>query len=152
MPFKKRALKVSTHSRAEAAAPFGACPCSAGKVSTHSRAEAAAPLSRPNSFLGVMFQHTAARRRLPFFNKGLKNFVLVSTHSRAEAAALNHSTDIAFSLVSTHSRAEAAANDVDSAVSEEAFQHTAARRRLHIRVPSIDTFKSFNTQPRGGGC
>ena len=85
MPFKKRALKVSTHSRAEAAAPFGACPCSAGKVSTHSRAEAAA-------------------------------------------------------------------NDVDSAVSEEAFQHTAARRRLHIRVPSIDTFKSFNTQPRGGGC
>ena len=32
------------------------------------------------------------------------------------------------------------------------FQHTAARRRLHMRCIKIFIFNSFNTQPRGGGC
>ena len=56
--------RVSTHSRAEAAALFNALTGGAADVSTHSRAEAAAPR------LFAISKHTQ-----------------VSTHSRAEAAA-----------------------------------------------------------------
>ena len=58
------------------------------RVSTHSRAEAAA------SYTGLLnrgdggFQHTAVRRRLPLIAAGYNNCLPVSTHSRAEAAAI----------------------------------------------------------------
>ena len=55
---------VSTHSRAEAAARHPAQLVQAFFVSTHSRAEAAAVLALLKN-MGIMFQHTAARRRLP---------------------------------------------------------------------------------------
>ena len=56
----------------------------------------------------------------------------VSTHSRAEAAALSVAAkDTRNAKVSTHSRAEAAAY-------------------LFCRSWRIE--RSFNTQPRGGGC
>ena len=63
-----------------------------------------------------MFQHTAARRRLPA-NITLSEFVgiLVSTHSRAEAAAL------------------AAIKQQEDLLM---FQHTAARRRLQFNRKS----------------
>ena len=32
------------------------------------------------------------------------------------------------------------------------FQHTAARRRLHLSLRDISSLSCFNTQPRGGGC
>ena len=77
--------------------------------------------------------------------------------------------------VSTHSRAEAAALSMLDPQSTQAFQHTAARRRLHKPAQLTDLFtvvsthsraeaaatlqdqilkidNSFNTQPRGGGC
>ena len=57
---------------------------------------------------GRMFQHTAARRRLP---ENLR---------KGNALTL--------------------------------FQHTAARRRLLIKLPQGAAIKSFNTQPREGGC
>ena len=120
---------VSTHSRAEAAAWRREVRKPCKKVSTHSRAEAAANCLavKRNSLL---FQHTAARRRLLIasligtealcFNtqpRGggcieLERMELeerVSTHSRAEAAALHCSNVLLSTLVSTHSRAEAAA-------------------------------------------
>ena len=56
-----------------------------------------------------LFQHTAARRRLPIRSGKANQYTKVSTHSRAEAAAFGNAfVTIAFS-VSTHSRAEAAA-------------------------------------------
>ncbi len=58
-------FKVSTHSRAEAAAAINAQPTRGRDVSTHSRAEAAAGLSEGLDPISYMFQHTAARRRLP---------------------------------------------------------------------------------------
>ena len=103
------------------------------------------------------FQHTAARRRLQNLNFYIRLIDEVSTHSRAEAAAggfadsgdgqpvSTHSRAEAAALifenqffhliVSTHSRAEAAAlvltlNDKKS----PKFQHTAARRRLPLRI------------------
>ena len=54
---------VSTHSRAEAAAGRTHPDRDLAKVSTHSRAEAAAYLKKYNIFF-LLFQHTAARRRL----------------------------------------------------------------------------------------
>ena len=55
--------RVSTHSRAEAAAIDTTATMIFSIVSTHSRAEAAA--TNPHQFWdGVWFQHTAARRRL----------------------------------------------------------------------------------------
>ena len=80
----------------------------------------------------TMFQHTAAQRRL------LARIIFqwfgfrVSTHSRAEAAASgNNRLLLATILVSTHSRAEAAAVEVENTVYYQ---------------------RSFNTQPRRGGC
>ena len=78
-----------------------------------------------------MFQHTAARRRLP----RLKDFATihnnVSTHSRAKAAARILKMHIQLDNVSTHSRAKAAA------------QRSIKNCSDHGR---------FNTQPREGGC
>ena len=58
---------VSTHSRAEAAAIKAKLKRAFLLVSTHSRAEAAAIIFNAFS-VPFMFQHTAARRRLPSSN------------------------------------------------------------------------------------
>ena len=55
-----------------------------------------------------MFQHTAARRRLPEHKLSFVDTIAVSTHSRTEAAAIEVFTEYVF----------------------KRFQHTAARRRL----------------------
>ena len=91
MVFYCRLFSVSTHSRAEAAAPhLLGLPSTRITVSTHSRAEAAA-----NGDVIVL------------------GGLAVSTHSRAEAAAYVQWFGFVFpSLVSTHSRAEAAAQPV----------------------------------------
>ena len=57
----------------------------------------------------IMFQHTAARRRLPKNSLSTDAIIVVSTHSRPKAAAPTY-------LV--------------PALSVMVFQHTAARRRL----------------------
>ena len=56
-----------------------------------------------------VFQHTAARRRLPYVGIPGSGKSYVSTHSRAEAAADGRGVVGRVSVVSTHSRAEAAA-------------------------------------------
>ena len=59
-----QSARVSTHSRAEAAATAPACKAAVLTVSTHSRAEAAAKREEKILPVEVVFQHTAARRRL----------------------------------------------------------------------------------------
>ena len=77
------------------------------------------------------FQHTAARRRLLPFNEDPVTFTIVSTHSRPKAAAIYFPFLLSFSNVSTHSRPKAAAT-------------TASKS-------NIATI-GFNTQPPEGGC
>ena len=101
-----------------------------------------------------MFQHTAARRRLPKSQQTPVISSVVSTHSRAKAAAVQRVNTATKRPVSTHSRAKAAAFTTicltrgEIAVSTHSrakaaalvkqpivnakltFQHTAARRRL----------------------
>ena len=62
--FLFRRFSVSTHSRAEAAAKLKEIIDKRITVSTHSRAEAAATPVGAGGLL-MVFQHTAARRRLP---------------------------------------------------------------------------------------
>ena len=78
----------------------------------------------------LMFQHTAARRRLPPLIHCVEISCTVSTHSRAEAAAQKAGSGSFVVNVSTHSRAEAAALKDLSGYGISVFQHTAARRRL----------------------
>ena len=78
-----------------------------------------------------MFQHTAARRRLP---KGVylwKTKLLVSTHSRPKAAAGDIYRSMKAKDVSTHSRPKAAA---------------CVQSLMRLPAPC------FNTQPPEGGC
>ena len=58
-------------------------------VSTHSRSKAAEHLA---SAVGnhVMFQHTAARRRLTLTGQLCLLMLIVSTHSRSKAAELHN--------------------------------------------------------------
>ena len=122
------------------------------KVSTHSRAEAAALRETAKILNMPEFQHTAARRRLPFFaysqlkelrfqHTAARRRLLRERISRPISSVFQHTAArrrlqnqrITLELskaVSTHSRAEAAATAHESAVRFFLFQHTAARRRL----------------------
>ena len=99
--------RVSTHSHPKVAAQNLAQKRHDLWVSTHSRAEAAASrklhLNKPK-----MFQHTAARRRLPK-NGGIFNMELEFQHTAARRRLLVAPLALIHFLM---------------------FQHTAARRRL----------------------
>ena len=78
----------------------------------------------------MLFQHTAARRRL-----GIKP-----------------SADKLLRIVSTHSRPKAAGNAHATLCYDGQFQHTAARRRLVTLVARRGALNTrFNTQPPEGG-
>jgi len=79
------------------------------------------------------FQHTAARRRLLYQLSALTATFWVSTHSRPKAAANNLKYKYQVNKVSTHSRPKAAAMHVPVVWPPVQFQHTAARRRLHVK-------------------
>mgnify|MGYP001645292512 CR=1 FL=1 len=55
-----------------------------------------------------LFQHTAARRRLVFYNSCGSEDCLVSTHSRPKAAGMATLACKLYTGVSTHSRPKAA--------------------------------------------
>ena len=168
-------LTVSTHSRPKAAAfrrlPTLFCP----PVSTHSRPKAAAGQRRAGAVHGARFntqppeggcsshharmfpqdkfQHTAARRRLPFASRRGVHAATVSTHSRPKAAAIDARLLGLQAVVSTHSRPKAAARFVERLIQQRRFQHTAARRRLPAAsLAGAPAIRSFNTQPPEGGC
>ena len=78
----------------------------------------------------VLFQHTAARRRLAFHNFSPDLAIEVSTHSRPKAAGKNTKRSSFRAIVSTHSRPKA-----------------AGQLLLHLFAYP----ESFNTQPPEGG-
>ena len=141
---------VSTHSRPKAAGVELGVEDGVIHVSTHSRPKAAGAGHAINTAMSE-----------------------VSTHSRPKAAALKDFVIQAIQNVSTHSRPKAADTINDKSVEQEAFQHTAARRRLLFRrVNSYGrkqfqhtaarrrlvnarsfptTTHCFNTQPPEGG-
>ena len=155
MPFNPYKTKqpVSTHSRPKAAGQYIAgSHADQNRVSTHSRPKAAAKTTLLIVCL-LLFQHTAARRRLlSLINCSFVCDVFQHTAARRRLAEL--------------------ANTVTT---NKVFQHTAARRRLvsvaklcplHARVSTHSrpkaavqlfdvleqSFPCFNTQPPEGGC
>ena len=101
----------------------------------------------------MLFQHTAARRRLDQPFNIVSSYDCVSTHSRPKAAGKTTPFDSAVFYVSTHSRPKAAGWKIRLTIKMvlgfntqppeggwfimnklttrfNAFQHTAARRRL----------------------
>ncbi len=98
------------------------------------------------------FQLTAARRRLglPHFARARR--LGVSTHSRPKAAGIQKNKRALPYLVSTHSRPKAAGRAFLHAHIATAFQLTAARRRLAVRLIRLSKrLTSFNSQPPEGG-
>ena len=122
----------------------------------------------------LVFQHTAARRRLALDARGNGQYLAVSTHSRPKAAGVRAGGRVAGKAVSTHSRPKAAGwrhgcrchfyfcfNTqppeggwgffVFADGCRLRFQHTAARRRLGRRDTITPSSVGFNTQPPEGG-
>ena len=99
------------------------------KIYTHPKVVATA--QNEHDLLDILFQHTAARRRLQPLGLCNPDRCGVSTHSRAEAAALIPKFGCNRTPVSTHSRPKAAAD-------KSYFDASGGA--------------CFNTQPRGGGC
>ena len=122
--------RVSTHSRPKAAGIAGIPVNSMSVVSTHSRPKAAGIFVNFGDERHIMFQHTAARRRLDVRYHPFQGRDTVSTHSRPKAAGLVLQHRRPNERVSTHSRPKA-----------------AGRRDLMTLAECI----SFNTQPPEGG-
>ena len=101
----------------------------------------------------LMFQHTAARRRLHRQRRatlGDAEFQHTAARRRLPPSLC---TSSAVLPVSTHSRPKAAASVYEYFMSEPMFQHTAARRRLLMMDTSCEVIcVCFNTQPPEGGC
>ena len=87
---------------------------------------------------GRVFQHTAARRRLPFY----KIYLIIQQEFQHTAARrrlhYRYNEMPQREIVSTHSRAEAAAIQMHVLVHRLKFQHTAARRRLPDDTSFLD--------------
>ena len=145
---------VSTHSRPKAAAFVDCDQAKAYQVSTHSRPKAAAlPLFFSPMLVGcfntqppeggcssfctevvkfALFQHTAARRRLPLAIFSYRRHQNVSTHSRPKAAAQEKRKNLLKCV----------------------FQHTAARRRLpcNVCVRGRAFGVSTHSRPKAAAC
>ena len=96
-----------------------------------------------------MFQHTAARRRLP--HHGRVGFVIgvVSTHSRPKAAARDTLIHLRFQRSFNTQPPEGGCMSAFSMFSElTMFQHTAARRRLRQQHSAFVLIKAVSTHSR----
>ncbi len=152
--------KVSTHSRAEAAATINSQRRTAGLVSTHSHAKAAAgrwqscrdPSSSFNTqplnrwYVGDRwFQHTAAQRRLRLLFFHRRPLDGVSTHSRPKAAAQQNQA-VELTQHTAARRRLPVLMCMHSA--HQLFQHTAARRRLRALHIGSDFIARVSTHSR----
>ena len=164
---------VSTLSRPKAAGQAVAKYRAQCNVSTLSRPKAAGLGLAVNTIgSAVMFQHSAARRRLGLYTPRLAHpssfntqppeggcmfiaplpcDVAVSTLSRPKAAVSNIDTKLGHLKVSTLSRPKAAGSCAVSCSMQRAFQHSAARRRLVPHTARLARLYGFNTQPPEGG-
>ena len=153
--FRKLYLKqyhdvVSTHSRAEAAAiPHWARFCDGKSFNTQPRG-GGCKHSNVDGINLIKFQHTAARRRLPWL-LGTPPFnpLCFNTQPRGGGCSQMNNKPEAQMKVSTHSRAEAAALCIaGSAPTKKPFQHTAARRRLHLKISGLTAAQEVSTHSR----
>ena len=165
---------VSTHSRPKAAGSTVPVFTFNIQVSTHSRPKAAGP-EVMNNALGLMFQHTAARRRLGWKMPKLTWQGKVSTHSRPKAAgppkisagyvarwfqhtAARRRLGAGFAVqqfrcaVSTHSRPKAAGGVKDkSVVAGKVSTHSRPKAAGKSSKSDVRRLCCFNTQPPEGG-
>ena len=127
----KGRLIVSTHSRPKAAGKGYSDGANKGYVSTHSRPKAAGNIKELLIYL-LMFQHTAARRRLGVVSAPLQCLVTRFQHTAARRR-LGARTTLSYIYF--------------------LFQHTAARRRLacrHRLQPDKDRV-STHSRPKAAG-
>ena len=145
--------QVSTHSRPKAAACCRSLLQRPLNVSTHSRPKAAAGGGLTKSTITNLFQHTAARRRLPDRRNRPARYARVSTHSRPKAAASCSVRVAAIKLVSTHSRPKAAASaSVYSSPFSFCFNTQPPEGGCNGNGKPDGKPGGFNTQPPEGGC
>ena len=141
---------VSTHSRPKAAVRFRLQFLQMGSFNTQPPEGGCLHTSCFNLY--ILFQHTAARRRLIPANRTISKPQDVSTHSRPKAAGAQLFKVGTLHTVSTHSRPKAAGRRVFAVSVLSRFQHTAARRRLTVCTMQSHGSNGFNTQPPEGGC
>ena len=119
----------------------------------HTAARRRLPAKKILELLNQAFQHTAARRRLlSLFKSGDVDFY-VSTHSRPKAAATSKTTISKGIIVSTHSRPKAAAtsNNIKYSCSK-CFNTQPPEGGCPLGANFNKSPRSFNTQPPEGGC
>ena len=100
------------------------------------------------------FQHTAARRRLTVEPPQIQPTLFqVSTHSRPKAAGWPIARALPRHLVSTHSRPKAAGAAHVAGAADFWFQHTAARRRLETAAGrhTATDMVSTHSRPKAAG-
>ena len=123
-------VKVSTHSRPKAAGFSAEWAQSITVVSTHSRPKAAGVKWRRAKY-DILFQHTAARRRLGISESAYRRMGRVSTHSRPKAAGPGESQKLqSIASFNTQPPEGGWEEETETVVFDKWFQHTAARRRL----------------------
>ena len=121
-------VRVSTHSRPKAAGLNGVSLSKCRLVSTHSRPKAAVRKLAVIAFT-LLFQHTAARRRLVLICLYNCHMQCFNTQPPEGGCCIAH--------ICTRC--------------DVRFQHTAARRRLDNYQLLTVLLHSFNTQPPEGG-
>ena len=101
----------------------------------------------------VLFQLTAARRRLDGLSLASQRYTEVSTHSRPKAAGVYRPNLRRIFKVSTHSRPKAAGLYAALFLRLRRFQLTAARRRLGLvlPVPMLPVNVSTHSRPKAAG-
>ena len=116
----------------------------------HTAARRRLAVSMTRTRRNVLFQHTAARRRLPQPSNN-RNGVSGFNTQPPEGGCSWPQYLLDRVDVSTHSRPKAADNILANYKYRQAFQHTAARRRLIVLSTSPFRVFCFNTQPPEGG-
>ena len=165
---------VSTHSRPKAAAEKVFASNAKQGVSTHSRPKAAANIFKI-SFDSILFQHTAARRRLQMckyaftLGRGFQHtaarrrllfwlfFVLyqwfVSTHSRPKAAASKLVTLCPINTGFNTQPPEGGCKGVSmNFCTPFGFNTQPPEGGCVLTYPQLSQVRCFNTQPPEGGC
>ena len=143
--------KVSTHSRPKAAARPGTHATGETTCFNTQPPEGGCAAYRPRAMWAMMFQHTAARRRLRWSDNQSHKQKTVSTHSRPKAAACCFARQYGRDhIVSTHSRPKAAADGrvyqpAHRAVSTHSRPKAAAFEKL---LAQAETMVSTHSRPK----
>ena len=101
----------------------------------------------------MLFQHTAARRRLQLVHYKLERCELFQHTAAWRRLPVAKSVNQLKGMVSTHSRVEAAARGFN-ALAIRYYCFNTQPRGGGCSLPSMQIAArfGFNTQPRGGGC